>query len=125
MLAIIISTGPPHEVPSAPEPATSMSTDSSEQVSVAASVPCLMVMLADTENPDYDMYSAPDLRSVFVTHRPFDVSKEGDVTILKDGVWHPGGECTNYSDLGPARFHCTWCNPATGINIRDCGHESG
>jgi hypothetical protein len=105
----IISTGPPNQLPSAPDPATSMSTNSNEQASMVAGIPCIMIVLTDAEDPDYEVYSAPDLRSVFGTHLPFEVSKEGVVTIQKDGVWHPAGECTNCSDLGPAHFHCTQC----------------
>jgi hypothetical protein len=31
------------------------------------------------------------------------------LTIKKDAVWHPYGECCGCNDLGPCHFHCKQC----------------
>ena len=42
---------------------------------------------------------------------PWRLDDDGNLTIWKDGVWHPVGECIQCEELGPACFHCTKCKP--------------
>jgi hypothetical protein len=40
------------------------------------------------------------------------------LTIWKDGVWHPYGECCRCNDLGPWHFHCQRCAPHGYLYVR-------
>ena len=42
---------------------------------------------------------------------PMRVNIEGNVTIWKDGMWHPAGECCNCGQLGARYYPCTRCTP--------------
>jgi hypothetical protein len=107
----IMATGPPKEVPSTPEAAASMPTDANEQVFMAGRRPCLIMMSTNPDDPDFDYQAAPGSRVVFVTHCPYDVSEDGDLTFLKDGVWYPAGQCPKCGDIGPSPLHCMRCSP--------------
>jgi hypothetical protein len=107
----IMATGPPGEVSSTPEPATSVSTDANEQVFMAGRRPCLIMMSRNGDDPDFETQAAPGSPVVLVTHCPYDVSKDGDLTFLKDGVWYPAGQCPDCGDIGPSRLHCMRCSP--------------
>jgi hypothetical protein len=107
----IMATGPPGEVPSAPEAAASMPADANEQVFMAGRRPCLIMMSTNRDDPDFDYQAAPGSRVVFVTHCPFKVSKDGDFMFLKDGVWYLAGQCPKCRDIGPSPLHCMRCSP--------------
>jgi hypothetical protein len=106
-----MTTGPPDGVPSTPEPATSVSTDANEQVFMAGRRPCLIMMSANTDDPDFETRAAQGSCVVFLTHCPYKVSEDGDLTFLKDGVWYPAGQCLDCGDIGPAHLHCMRCSP--------------
>jgi hypothetical protein len=105
-----MATGPPNEVPLTPEAATYMPMDANEQVFMVGRRPCLIMMSTNADNPDFEYQAASaGLRVVFVTHYPYDVSEDGDLTFLKDGVWYPGGQCPECGDIGPSHLHCMRC----------------
>jgi hypothetical protein len=104
------STGPPNKVSSAPEPAPPMPTDASELVVMATSPPCLIRLSMNLDKPDFKIPPSSSSR-IIVTHFPFDVSKDGDITFLKDGVWYQAGRCPECGDVGPAHVHCMRCAP--------------
>jgi hypothetical protein len=60
--------------------------------------------------------SFPNLCSIFVSHLPTNVDKEGNIKILKNEYWKTAGECINCGDLGPCYSHCIRCNPLGFLN---------
>jgi hypothetical protein len=105
-----MATGPPNKVPSAPEPATSMPVDANELAVMAVSRPCLIRLSTNLDKPDFEI--PPSSSScIIVTHFPFEVSEDGDITFLKDGVWYQAGRCPKCGDVGPACVHCMRCAP--------------
>ena len=102
-----MATGPPDEVPPAHEPATAMPADANEPVVMAASRPCLIMLETNMDDPDEIPPSSSSC--IAVTHFPFDVDEDGNITFLKDGVWYQAGKCPECGDIGPARVDCVRC----------------
>jgi hypothetical protein len=63
---IIMTTGPPNEVRSTPEAATSMSTDANEQVFMAGRRPCLIIMSTNPDDSDFEYQAAPGIEGDLV-----------------------------------------------------------
>ena len=58
-------------------------------------------------------FQAPDAATLSRVYGglPYRLDESQLLTIWKDGVWHPCGECFNCDGLGPAGFHCKRCEP--------------
>jgi hypothetical protein len=104
-------TNPTINVPGPLEATRAMSVDTNESASSTPDGRDVLIIATDPDDPQFDMESGPDNRSLFVTHFPFVVDTDGWVKTRKDGVWQPAGECDKCGDLGPARFHCVRCHP--------------
>jgi hypothetical protein len=73
-------------------------------------------------DPSVEVPVAPGARSVVGDDLPIRINAECDVTIRKDGMWHPGGECLNCGELGPGNYPCTQCAPDNFLYVI-AGHE--
>jgi hypothetical protein len=105
-----MATGPPDELPPAHEPATAMPADANEPWVLAASRPCLIMLATNMDDPDFEI--PPSSGScIAITHFPFNVDEDGNITFLKDGVWYQIGRCPECGDIGPACVDCVRCAP--------------
>ncbi len=101
-----MATNPTNEEPATPELTTTTSTDPTDSEPDRR----LTLFIVDTD-PSFEMQAGPDCRSIMVTHLPVRANESGYVTILKDGMWQPKGECSNCGDIGPGYYPCTRCEP--------------
>jgi hypothetical protein len=96
-------------VQSAGNKSNKMATDQPDKDTTPGKALNVLVMMFP--DPNNLGCSFPNSRSIFVSHLPTNVDKEGNIKILKNGYWKTAGECNNCGDLGPCYSHCIRCDP--------------